>query len=257
MALDVRSREQARPERGDAQEAEPRPRLTLLGGFEFSRGRRAIALPAPAQRLVAFLALSGQPLSRAHIAGNLWLDATQERALANLRSAVWRARSCDSALLETSSGHLRLGERVRVDVHDRAERAHRLIDEPSACGGGDLAPVDLTGQLLPDWIDEWVLLERERLRQLFLHGLEELSRRFSGLGRHAHAVEAGTAVVAQEPLRESAHRVLIEAHLAEGNRNEALRQYRTYCRIMRDELDVGPSKRLTDLLERALDRPPD
>lgn len=257
MALEVRSLESSADEAADVMAAAgPSARLRLLGGFELARGGRSITLPAPAQRLVAFLAVRGQPLSRAHIAGSLWLDAPQERALANLRSAVWRARRCDQGLLEVGTGQLRLSDGIEVDVKDQSAVAHRLIDE-SSCDAEELAPGGLTRELLPDWLDEWVLIERERVRQLFLHGLEALCRRLSGLGRHAHAIEAGTAVVQQEPLRESAHRVLIEAHLAEGNRNEALRQYRDYRAIMRDELGLDPSAHLAALLERALNRQPD
>lgn len=253
MATDVRFHERPADGRRDVREAVEAPlRLTLLGGFQLARTGQALPLPAPAQRLVAYLALRGQPQSRAHIAGSLWLDTGHERALANLRSAVWRARRCDPALLEVGTGQLRLGEDVEVDVHDQTAVAQRLIDEWPTCEGQDLTAVRLTGELLPDWLDEWVLIERERLRQLFLHGLEALCRRLSGLGWHAHAIEAGTAVMQQEPLRESAHRVLIEAHLAEGNRNEALRQYRMYRDIMRDELGLDPSPRIADLIERAL-----
>lgn len=257
MALDAQAREPSHEERAGVQvAAEASPQLRLLGGFGLTRAGQPVPLPVPAQRLVAFLALRAQPLSRAHIAGNLWLDATQERALANLRSAVWRARRCDGTLLKIGTGHLGLGQRVRVDVHDTVERAHRLIDDLSTCDGHGLTADGLTRELLPDWFDDWVLLERERLRQLFLHGLEALSRRLTSLGHHARAIEAGTVVVGQEPLRESAHRVLIEAYLAEGNRNEALRQYRAYRDIMRDELGLEPSPRLTGLLEQALGRPP-
>lgn len=52
--------------------------MTLLGGFDLSHAGKAIPLPTSAGRLVAFLALRGRPLSRAHVAGNLWLDASQE-----------------------------------------------------------------------------------------------------------------------------------------------------------------------------------
>jgi DNA-binding SARP family transcriptional activator len=69
-----------------------------------------------------------------------------------------------------------------------------------------------------------VLVERERFRQLRLHALEALCRRLTGDGLHAEAVDAGIAAIAAEPLRESAHRALMSAHVAEGNRGEAMRQ---------------------------------
>lgn len=249
MALGVRSFEE-RPDGRSHRDTSAR--LALLGGFALTSAGQAIQLPAPAQRLVAYLALQEQPRSRAHVAGSLWLDSSQERALASLRSAVWRARSCDVALLDLTAGQLSLADGVRVDAREVAGAAHRLIDEPSDCDEREFLLAPMTKELLPDWFDDWAVLERERLRQLFLHGLEAMTRRMSALGRHANAIEAGTAAVQHEPLRESAHRTLIEAHLAEGNRNEALRQYRSYCRLLREELGLGPSPGVIELVDGAL-----
>src|SRR2546428_362006 len=67
-------------------------------------------------------------------------------------------------------------------------------------------------------------------------------------GRAAAAIAAGLAAVAAEPLRESSHRVLVEAHLSEGNQAEALRQYLHYRDLLRDNLGVEPSPRITSLV---------
>jgi DNA-binding SARP family transcriptional activator len=68
------------------------------------------------------------------------------------------------------------------------------------------------------------------------------------MGRLPQAVEAGLAAVAAEQLRESAHRSLIKAHLAEGNAGEALRQYGVIRGLLHDELGVGPSDALENLV---------
>jgi DNA-binding SARP family transcriptional activator len=54
--------------------------------------------------------------------------------------------------------------------------------------------------------------------------------------------------VAGEPLHETAHQVLIEAYLAEGNRADALRQYAAYARLMRDDLRLDPSPAVAALV---------
>jgi DNA-binding SARP family transcriptional activator len=56
------------------------------------------------------------------------------------------------------------------------------------------------------------------------------------------------AVIAVDPLRESAQRLLVEAHLAEGNVGEALRCFQRYRALARHELQVDPSAELTALL---------
>ena len=59
----------------------------------------------------------------------------------------------------------------------------------------------------------------------------------------------GLAAVAGEPLRESAHRALITAYLAEGNRSEALRQYRFFRHLLADELGLEPSPLMESLVD--------
>ena len=117
----------------------------------------------------------------------------------------------------------------------------------------DLA--DLAGDLLPDWCDDWVLDEREGLRQTRLHTLETLARRLGASGRHADAIQAALVAIRLEPLRETAHRSLIEIHLTEGNWSEACRQFQRYRKLLREELGVEPSDSMRLLLDRR-PRPP-
>ena len=94
--------------------------------------------------------------------------------------------------------------------------------------------------ILPGWYDDWVICERERIRQRLLHGLEAVGRELLLARRPADAIEAAMCAVRIEPLRESAQQLLVEAHLAERNYGEALRTYRTYARLLRQELGIAP-----------------
>ena len=78
--------------------------------------------------------------------------------------------------------------------------------------------------------------------------LEALCERLAEGGDYAGAIEAGLAAVRDEPLRESSHRALIRAHLAEGNSSEALRQYGIFRGMLRNELGLDPSPRMEALL---------
>ena len=102
--------------------------------------------------------------------------------------------------------------------------------------------------LLPDWYDDWILLHRERWRQIRLHALESLADVLRRAGDCATAAEAGLAALRADPLRETAHRVLIQTYLSEGNRPEALRQYRAYEATMRDEMGMQPSSEIAALV---------
>jgi DNA-binding SARP family transcriptional activator len=174
-----------------------------------------------------------------------------ERAQANLRTALWRIRQADTRLVATVHDHVRLGSQVGVDVHDSLAQAERLLSDHEELAAEDARVEPLTQDLLPGWDDDWLLLERERVRQTHLHALEALSVRLCACGRFHRAVEAGLAAVAAEPLRESAHNVLIAAHLGEGNVAEAHRQYRRYRQILWEELRLSPSHTFEELITRS------
>jgi DNA-binding SARP family transcriptional activator len=224
-------------------------RLQLLGGFELVQDGREVPLPWTAQRVLAFLALQRRPVRRPYVAGLLWLESDEGRSSGSLRSAIWRLRRPACDLVEAVSGHLRVACTVVVDVHEVVAAASRLEDPTADLNGIPELISTLDGELLPDWYDDWVLMERERLRQIRLHALENMCRRLVAERRYGRAVDAGLAAVRAEPLRESAHRALIEAHLAEGNHGEAVRQYQAYRGVLMRELgDTAPSTAMKELI---------
>jgi DNA-binding SARP family transcriptional activator len=229
--------------------------LHLLGGFELFLKGQQLAVTVASQRLVAFLALHNRLLPRTYVAGVLWPEVPTSRANANLRAGLWRLPAACRRLVDQSAQHLRLTASVKVDPHSAGALAQRLLDHSSRCAETDLgvaARLELSAELLPTWYDDddWVLVERERFHQLRLHALEALCQRLTAAGRFGEAVDAGLAAVVAEPLRESAHRVLIKAHLAEGNYGEANRQYQLCRRLLADELGIQPSPVLRELVSQ-------
>lgn len=222
--------------------------LRLIGGFSLSRGGEPVNLTMAGQRLVAYLALQGRPATRLHVAGTLWPDATDSRAMGNLRSLVWRIRRLGREIVATIGDQLALTASVTVDLHDLDQLARRVLDGTASLDSSESEALADAGEILPDSSDEWVLVERERFRQLRVHALEALCGQLAATGRYGRAVEACLAAVTVEPLRESAQRQLIKVHLSEGNRSEALRQYETYRRLIHEELGAEPSREMADLL---------
>jgi len=227
--------------------------VSLLNGFslEIDGGEQRTQvddLPHSVQRLVAHLSLSDRP-GRAAIAGRLWPDVAEGHAQGSLRSVLWRLQKAVPGLVDLSHGGVRLSDGVAVDVHELDDWARRVMD-PHGDVDTVVTPAQaLQGELLPGWYDDWVLLERERLQQLRMHALERLAEKLSAAGRFGEAVQAASAAVLAEPLRESANRVLIRVHLAEGNVCEALRQYDMFRRLLADELDVAPTRLIEELVE--------
>lgn len=225
-------------------------RLHLLGGFNLVVDGRPFHLPRAEQRVLACLALADRPQPRSRLAGRLWPDAAEPRALARLRTELWRLRQPGRLLVDGNSDTVRLGDDVVVDVQELTALVHRFLDAPIDADAPPLTELAGAGELLPEWEDEWLVPQRERFRQIRLHALERLGERLALEGRFGRAVEVSLAVVADDPLRESAQRVLIKVYAAEGNVHEAITQYLAYRAVMRDELGLEPSTQMEALIDQ-------
>jgi DNA-binding SARP family transcriptional activator len=233
----------------------PRLGLHLFGGPYVTVGGSYRAVPDGSKRLLAFAALQRGRLDRRYVAGTLWPAGRDERAAGNLRSALWRLRGSGIDLLTVDKVTLCLRDGVIVDATEIGDWAMRLIRGTASETDLTIPSASLEAlDLLPGWYDDWALAERERLRLRMLHAFEALSRHFTVCARYAEAVEVALLAVNAEPLRESAQRVLIEAHLVEQNVAEACRAFDAYRIRLRDELDAAPSAGLVTLLNASRQR---
>jgi DNA-binding SARP family transcriptional activator len=214
----------------------------LFSGPYVTLGAERREVPEGSKQLLAFVALRRRRVERRQAAGALWPCGDEERAAGNLRTALWRLRRAGINVLTADKWSLALSGDVLVDLHLIEQWATRLIDERAT--DRDLAILPSVADaldLLPGIYDDWALMERERIRQRILHALEALSQNLAAAGRFADAIEAAMLATTAEPLRESAQRALIKAHIAEGNLTEACRSYRAYHDLVRRELGVLPS----------------
>ena len=232
-----------------ARQVGSRWQLQLLGEFQLRSGTTRIGLGGVQQRLLAFLVLQRRAVAREVVSGSLWPESGSDAGAA-LRNAVWRLRKAAPGVLVASREHLRVADGLTVDLDRAHEVARQLVPAPSR--PPPPAVVSLLGDdLLPDWQDDWVVVERERFRRLRLHALEVAAQALTTVARFAEAINAATLAVDAEPLRESAHRVLIRAHIAEGNWSEALQQYERCRRVLDEELGIGPTPALESLVARS------
>lgn len=218
--------------------------LRLLGGFALVHGGVEIVLAPLSERLLAFLAL-GDVIPRDTVAFRLWPDTGEEQAHACLRSTLWRLpKPGGTSLVRGDVGRLHLNRTVAIDIH----LLQSLVTTwtPAAPPPDAVGAHALGADLLPSWYDDWLLIERERHRQLRLHTLERLSSWHAAQAAYPEAIEAALHAVAGDPLRESAHRCLVRAHLGEGNLSEATRQTRSYLDLL---AEAGLPERLSPQME--------
>lgn len=232
---------------GETAESVGPARLRLLGAFEVTESRPAAhgrwgELPHSARRLVAFLGLHGN-VTRDFAAGSLWPDSRESHAQADLRTALWRTGSICPGLVVGKRTSLQLNPQVRVDVAELQELSRRLRVGHLVEGGGWSY-----GVLLPGWYDEWVVVVRERYRQLQLHALEELAEQLLTRGAYGPALDLALTAVEYEPLRQSCQHLVARIHLAEGNFAEAVRSVNAFKDLLWRELGVQPSPELLRLV---------
>ncbi len=220
--------------------------LHLLGGFQLQRHGVTVDVPLSSQRLLGFLALQDRALARPFVAATLWPETTDEKAAANLRTALWRLHRPELELIETGAGQLVIRPDVWSDVRavrDAAREFRRVGSLPA----GDVL-IDSRGELLPGCWDGWLVFERERLRQDLANLCEASCAARLSAGDHHRALLHALAAVECDPLRESANVWVLRAHLAAGNRSAAIRHARRYATLLQDELGIDPPDVVDELL---------
>lgn len=221
--------------------------VRMLGCFSVTMGTKSVSLSTAGARLVAFLGLHG-PGARSYVAGTLWPDVSDTRAHANLRTALWRTSLRGPGLLSCDAGLVQLTPSVQTDTDDLAAVAHLLLSSRLPA----YPPLPLLasgGMLLPGWYDEWVFAARERIRLLHQEALECLARIHLSRGQYGRALEPALLAAQSEPLRETAHLLLVRIHLASGNVVEARRVFETFRLRLAHELGLRPSPAMCELAE--------
>ncbi|HEX7002707.1 MAG TPA: bacterial transcriptional activator domain-containing protein [Trueperaceae bacterium] len=229
----------------------------LLGGFQFSdpSGTTAALGTSRPEKLLAYLLLkSGSPQPRRRLAYLFWPDSDESQAQTNLRRELHRLRRLlpQTEQLMLAEDH-RLGVRpgaVECDVQlferqldlassessvkERLERLHQAV-------------ATYKGELLPEYYDDWVLEERERLQERFLGALERIVQLLEAAGELAEAIEHARRWQHLDPLSERAVATLVKLHSHNGDRALALSLLERYGSRLERDTGLGPGPELRAL----------
>ncbi len=231
--------------------------LRLLGRFAVHCDGDPVEIPSrPAQSLLAFLALSpGVAHRRERLSGLLWPEADEANARSNLRHALWRIRQALSAASGNEaafliSDNISLMFQATPDVWVDALQVGRA---GAAEDGLETLLADVAaygGELLPGFYDEWVILERERLRASFERKIQDLLGRLLAAERWGEVLEWGERWIALGQVPEPGFRALMQAHAGIGDRAAVAAVFRRCNEALRRELGVEPSAQTVETYQR-------
>jgi DNA-binding SARP family transcriptional activator len=224
-------------------------RLRLLG--EPSGIDRADAAVNLASRkslaLLAYLALNqNQPPGRDRLVDLFWGERFEQQARQSLRQAVYGLRR--TLDVEGTNPIITTGETVSlepalitVDVweFERLAASESPADLEAAAAlyrGPLLANLRLRESTFNEWLD----LERTRLREVAWQVQYRLAKHYKGHGRDADALATVQRLLDLDPLREKSHRLFMRILAKQGERAQALQHYHRLSELLRQELDVEP-----------------
>jgi DNA-binding SARP family transcriptional activator len=225
------------------------PRLFTPGGLQLS-------MPSSIASVVGYLSTrSGFRANRAVLLSHIWPDQDEEQASHRLATSLWRIKKQSahySAPIRASGDVIELDPHIWIDSKAFEYRTRTLHAKRNQFSRKQLvkAANAYVGPYLEGHFDDWVLLERERLFYLYIDTNIRLAQLAMACENWLQAILHARCVCSLEPLREDAHRLLMQAYTQAGNRALALKQYRTCTDILMRELGVKPMAETAQLAAR-------
>ncbi len=207
----------------------------LLGQFQVKvDGEVITSLNHPRlQELLAYLLLQqGKSVSRRQIAFLFWPDSSEEQARTNLRNLLHRLRRAFPAsdhFLVINETHLQWRSDISFTL-DVIEFEDAILQAESAQGSDQVeflaqAARLYGGDLLPECYSDWLLAERERLRQSYMSILEKVAGLYEDQRSYAKAIQPVHDLLRQDPLNENAYARLMRLYAIESTRETMLRYF--------------------------------
>jgi DNA-binding SARP family transcriptional activator len=242
--------------------------VCLLGSFRLLSCGHVLPVRTggKTQALLAQLGLAGlRGMSRDRLIAAVWPNSEPILAAQALNSVLRGLRTLlydalgGAEPVVPCAGQYRLNEEagLAVDVERfrelvaEGERLHRNSQVGAAAAAYDLALTMYRGDLTPvAGRTSHVALERERLRASYLRVLLRLADDAFGAGGFDECLQHALTLLAHDPCREDAHRLVMRCHMRLGERSQAMHHYQTVREILRVELDAEPEPATTALFEQ-------
>lgn len=239
--------------------------VQILGSFHLVDENGSVMIDSTIQQsfLTLLLLHRDAPQSRQSIAFSLWPDSSETQALANLRTLLVRLRR----VWPKADHFIEITERTlqwksnydyTLDVEEFESAANNT---QYSVGDIDLqaARIDLEraahlyrGDLLPACYDDWVMLERERLRQLFIGAIRKLIEILEKQHELGSAIGHINYLLKLDPLDESTYQLSMRLHALRGDRAGVVRIFEICTAVLSRELNVEPSPATYEMYQSLL-----
>jgi DNA-binding SARP family transcriptional activator len=245
---------------------EPTLSIRLLGDFRLVYADQQVAglNSMRLQSLLAYLVLHRDvPQQRQHLAFLFWPDTTEAQARNNLRQLLHQLRQIfpDIEHFLSADKHMVYWQPVTPFYLDVAELEQALTLADAAARQHDQHVLQVAleqadglyrGDLLPGCYDEWILPERERLRQRHQQGLEHLLRLFEEQGGTGTAIRYAQRLLGLDPLSEDLYRRLMRLFALNNDRASALHVYHTCVTALQREMGIEPDPATREAYEQLM-----
>ncbi|RPI86054.1 MAG: hypothetical protein EHM41_09525, partial [Chloroflexi bacterium] len=235
----------------------PELQVRLFGSFKlFQEGvERPLPASSHARTLLSYLFLNHKKNHyRLSLATLLSPESSETNARRLLNQALWHIRSKFPGLLFCQTDEIALAPDYPL-VIDVVEFEQYILPYQAGIGKVQNAIRDLNraidlyqGDLLENVYDDWVYLERERLRELYFMALEHLIQTNKAAHEYQHALNVALRLAKGDPLRESNHRDIIRLHHLLGNSSAAVKHYQDFQQLLQKELGMDPDPETQELL---------
>jgi DNA-binding SARP family transcriptional activator/tetratricopeptide (TPR) repeat protein len=233
-------------------------RIYTFGGLRIERRGQLVQLsPKKARDLLAYLiTFRDRSHPRSVLAGALWPDLPEATARRRLSDTLWRVRRVlgsyvaanrETIGLDASAPHWLDVEEFELRMQEAAEKEQGdAADLPRLTSYTQL----YLGPFLDGIYDDWVLLERERLRERWLILLEQLAHTYRASDLPEAAIETVRALLQADPWHEPGARLLMTLLASQGRAGEALQVYLDLCTSLQTDLGIAPTTETTSLYQQ-------
>ena len=247
-------------------------KIHLLGCFRIAYDGRPLdgfGCAKLQELFTIFLLNAGRWIRRDWLAAQLWEDIGCAAPRKNLRHLFWRLQT---ALKQTNGASEKLFETRGVDWLACRPQPEAWIDVSVLegackliCGcDGMLIPAELlpsveraadgcSGALLDGCNQQWCLVERERLSDVYLTVLDRLMDHCLVTGDYWMGIQRAHSSLQRDPAREETFRRLMVLSALHGDRTRAMRHFNRCAKVLEDEFEVGPTRATIALSEMIRD----